>query len=542
MAPIRNGNESHVDTPPFTGGSSGPGPEGGIPGSQFATPPSTCTDPSDGGPRKRESFWKSKLAAVARPVHPSLFVKLSPDMILQASRPLYQIIECVAGLNTNPFLVNSEGGHYVAPDGSDIQLSILAVKKHWPTVRAQKGSLGDQCSIIRSTTQGEKEFLTELSSAARQMGATGAGLCLLLATLTSAGGDLHGRFREIILHEFIDAWSDFTCWENWCGKKEEEVESNIESMSSDFKRWTEAWSRVASRMLGVYDSLPGKVEEQFELMEEYGALRRCNFKGVEGLKRNLREEAELPLRMASVASIRVDWTERCKLRLKMVQTVLGNSVAPFVSNFYLTTDVLSFNELLESVLLAMGESVIPKSNSKGSRPSPPIKEEGDHGEGKRNPKEFNGTCDQCRERGHFFRSCPQPPKDQKARSKRITELLEVRRKRSEQDSKPEALTLGGKMGSTGKDTRGMRHIKIIIGGTTFSFGVDSGLDLSLISKNTLYYQNKDTLPTNVSLQSLALGHRVKVGEVLTMDILAVVPGYHANKNPSWEILVATAGC
>jgi hypothetical protein len=88
----------------------------------------------------------------------------------------------------------------------------------------------------------------------------------------------------------------------------------------------------------------------------------------------------------------------------------------------------------------------------------------------------------------------------------------------------------------------MRHIKIIIGGTTFSFGVDSGLDLSLISKNTLYYQNKDTLPTNVSLQSLALGHRVKVGEVLTMDILAVVPGYHANKNPSWEILVATAGC
>ena len=502
---------------------------------QFATPVATTTGLREAN-KEKKSFWEELLEEHLPRTSPTLHAKLTPDMVLKSSS-LEQVIEKVAGLNVNPFLGNGSDGHYRAPDGANIPLSVLAIKKHWPTVRAQRGSLGDGCQLLHTSAKTDREFTEELMSYARQMDAHGAGLCLLMASLTSPGGELHARFREIVLHEVMGAWEHFMIWEDWCGLSEETVRLHRVDMISQFGIWTSAWAQLTTRMIAVYDHLVEPVDVRLELVERYSALRRCVFNTVDAMKRSLREESELALRIAGDGMV-FSWPERRKLRLKMVQAIFTTAVAPFVSSFDTTTGVFEFNEVLESMLVSMGvDSTVPLPG--GVRPSLPMAQSSvETAAAMKLPlkqevpserkiatetRTFFGNCDNCGTGGHMARFCPKLTTDPLKRSERLGELAAMRMKGPEA-SGPVQKKLGGFAGSAVMDsTTGMRCLTVETPAGQLKFGLDSGLDLSLIRRDCVLYSNDVAIPTNVKLQSLS-GHQVAVREVQFCELQVSLPG------------------
>ena len=483
--------------------------------------------------KPKESFWKRLLNEAAPDSRgKTVQVKLTPDSIMRSTKSLEQIIETVAGLNVNPFLVNSESGRYCAPDGSSIQCSILAVKKYWPTTRAQKGSLAEKCELLLTGTRTDKAFFEEMLSSARQMNAQGAGLCLLMSCLTSTNGELHGKFREIVLHEVMGSWDTFTCWEHWVGMREEEVRESRDLMADEFKNWIEAWERTAKRMCDIFESIVEPVDSRLELVERYSALRKCSFKTVEGMRRALRDESELALRMSTSLGITISWTERCQLRIKMIQSVLGTASAAFVANFEETTDVFGFNELLEKVLTAMGTEV-----PSGTTPPPPSQkpeQSREHSKpfiktepsGQQRSFSFGGKCDNCGTKGHMARGCPELAKDPK-RYERLAELARSRQAVVTPRAPVQEKRVGGfAAGSSCEDPFGIRCVTVKTAKGEMRFGIDSGLDLSLIRRNCALYSKEQTLPTNLSLKSLN-GHMTRVNELQYCELQIELPGSRA---------------
>ena len=478
--------------------------------------------------KKKPSFWKELLAGVDAPTpQPVRCTRLTPDWVLNTSRTLVQVVESVAGVNVNPFLHNSEDGHFTAPDGSEIPLSILSIKKFWPTIRAQKGSIGTQSGLLLTTTRGDKEFFEELLSSARQMEASGAGMCLLFAGLSNPNYDLHGRFKEMILHEVISDWHDFTSWEKWCGLSELEVISNQEGMASDFLIWKHAWNRLTTRLTSIFDRLIPDVDRRLELMEKYSALRKSNFKGAGNLKKHLREESDLALRILTESNghTMFSWSDRVQVRIKLLHVAFGSSVAPFIHQFETSRDVYEFNEILESMITAMGVVVFANSgtgdedkNEKSSqqpdksgqqnfgRPkntADPVKKEGTQSGTQQG--RYQGKCEHCGKYGHAMKDCYKLKPNQNDKTKQVP-------KDPNPTQAPEGKSIGGFAGFMNDNEFGLKVIKLNTDKGVIRIGVDSGLDLSLLSKNSVCYDSARALPTNLRMESLS-GHSVNIKEI-----------------------------
>lgn len=197
--------------------------------------------------RKADPFWESILEDVPT-------VKPVQTHVLHRHRLLFMqthaLVGSVTGFGINPFFINAKTGCYYTPDGKSILLSILALMKHWPSMRVQKGceacELGVPCSDLD-----DEMFYRDTLAFAPHVNAQGVGLAVLLSYVTA--GDLHERVRQRIFNSLDDQhWEGLTAWTVWAGKPRKFISDNMGSGLDNAHVWGSMWSGISNQLTGLY--------------------------------------------------------------------------------------------------------------------------------------------------------------------------------------------------------------------------------------------------------------------------------------------------
>ena len=425
-------------------------------------------------------------------------VKLDLKQILQ--KTTFAAIETIGGLGVNPFL-SSGDGHWSAPDGSEFPLSMAALLSKWPTqLRCMSRSPAEALGI--RVAEDQSAMISDLQNLAAQVRARGFGYVYLSTCVLS--GHLHHKVRESVIGFLTDEanWEALTSWTKYTSMSPEGISaSERRQLVADMRKWIATWGELADEVRGICSVSDESDIDIIAAMAQYVALNR--YKEVKDITLCLLRETEYHSTMVA-QGVKLPWSARKSTRAHLVKLYFGTNVVSFLQQLELCDSLTDWNVEFDRIQSSLDSFARPNSppsmespkvspfplRAKEETPARPVavgvglKDTPSPGLG--GPKCYNCSG------AHVLQSCPQLPTDPVRRAARVAECY---------NKKDQKLGLLGHRSTVEAPTR-VRSVNVSVENSELKFGIDSGLDLSLIRKDRLP-PGTPTEKTHVVLQGLS---------------------------------------
>lgn len=430
----------------------------------------------------------------------------------------------------------------------------------WVNVKCMQGSSASSWGVGTTDLKSDAEFIHQAVNQASQMEAQGLGFALFVVSIIS--GTLHDRFRETLMRYLTtdETWTAMTCWSRWVGKNPAQlpIEDRRKAVE-DVRRWTEVWMDFASSSRAALMDLESETSQDISnaIAKYAGLMKRKRITSVDG---DLLEETELFAKLLA-GGIPMPWTQRRSTRNHILEVFYGSLIISFLPALEGVKDIASWNQEFKGIrhsLNKFASEETPRTQSgkaEGSRNHnrPNRLDERRSREGKpkeRQPNESDekskstsetkeldtkqGYTQGCFGCGgpHLIKDCPKKSQNEQRHSPRLAG------KKKQQEFTAKRSGLLGTVGDNSEDDSGsdlqsecdsdfsdrpptfgpadeklglfagdlksqVRTVAVECNGKKLKFGLDGGLDISLILRKHVVENPKQSM--NVRLEGLG-GH------------------------------------
>ena len=201
-------------------------------------------------------------------------------------------VESLIGLGRNPFLGTAPQGKLMSPDGSSFDINISETCYRWVNVKCMPNSPAESWGVTRTSSKNEHEFLREIISCGSQMRAQGLGLVLLLVSVISGTlhdrlRDILMRFLSC-----DEDWLALTGWSKWVSVDPASLtESKRKQAVLEAKAWNDVWFKLSKELVtGLQSAESETTIDVSNTISRYGSLMKR--KKISDVDTTLLEESE----------------------------------------------------------------------------------------------------------------------------------------------------------------------------------------------------------------------------------------------------------